>query len=335
MQKIEPTGRDGLHDIGPFTFERGGHVESLSVGYTTYGELNAARDNMLLVLPGTANTRHSADGYIGFGKAFDPGKHFVVTVDAIGAGTSSKPSDGLRGNFPQYNIRDMVHAVCRLVTQAFGVHHLAYIAGASMGAFQALEWAIHYPGMMRGVILMVPAAQTGNVFMGAVRAATEVIKLDPGWDAGNYTSQPLAGLRAAARLYFPWTVTDIYLESISEPELEQELQKTVVRAAQWDAWDFIRRYEASASHDIAVPFDGQVRLALSRVTTRVLILPTNTDRLLPLASAKQIAEGIAQARYVEVASKHGHLGWRAIEGAPETLFITTAIQKFIQEGETN
>ncbi|WP_421954533.1 alpha/beta fold hydrolase [Polaromonas sp.] len=335
LQKVEHTGRDGVHDIGPFTFEGGGHVESLSVGYTTYGELNAARDNMLLVLPGTANTRHSADGYIGSGKAFDPGQHFVVTVDAIGAGTSSKPSDGLRGNFPQYNIRDMVHAVCRLVTTAFGVKRMAYVAGASMGAFQALEWAIHYPDMMRGVILMVPAAQTGNVFRGAVGAAKEVIKLDPGWNAGNYTLQPLAGLRAAGRLYFPWTVTDDYLESLSEPELEKELQKTVTRAAQWDAWDFIRRYEASASHDISVPFEGQAGLALARVTTRVLILPTNTDRLLPLASARQIAEGVAQSHYVEVPSKHGHLGWRPIDGAPETIFITTAIQKFIKEGETS
>ena len=315
-------------DIGPFTFEQGGRIDSLRIGYTTHGRLNTARDNLLLVLPGTANTRHSADGYIGPGRAFDTERYFVVATDAIGAGTSSKPSDGLAGAFPRYTVRDMVRAQHAFMTAAFGVRHAAFVAGASMGAFQTLEWAIHYPDSLGGAILMVPAARTGNVMRAVVRAALEVVRLDPAWNEGRYTQQPLKGLKAAGRLYFPWTVTDAYLERLNASVLEEELQGTVSRAVQWDAWDFIRRYEASAGHDIGVPFGGDMAQALSHVTARMLILPSATDRLLPVGSARTIAGHVKHARYVEVPGERGHLGWRAVEGAPETRLITDEIRFF-------
>ncbi|MET4575412.1 alpha/beta fold hydrolase [Ottowia thiooxydans] len=328
--------REETHDIGPFAFEGGGRLESLRIGYAMHGELNATRDNLLLVLPGTANTRHSADGYIGPGKAFDTHRYCVVAVDAIGAGTSSKPSDGLRGAFPHYNIRDMVRAQAAFVTGAFGpTTRIACVAGASMGAFQALEWAIHYSDMVHGSILMVPAVRASNVFRAAVRAATDVVQMDPAWNAGDYTTQPLKGLRAAGRLYYPWTVTDAYIESLSASALQDAIHQTVTRATQWDAWDFIRRYQASASHDIAAPFGGDVARALTRVASRMLILPVSTDRLLPVSSARQIAEHVAHARYVEVPSEHGHLGWRPIDGAPEAELISAEIQRFLNEGKAS
>lgn len=83
-------------------------------------------------MPGTANTRHSADGYIGPGEAFDTREHFIIASDAIGAGTSSRPSGGLRGAFPRYAVRDMVHAQYRLVTECIGLRSLKAVAGASM-----------------------------------------------------------------------------------------------------------------------------------------------------------------------------------------------------------
>lgn len=320
--------RELTFDIGPFAFEQGGQIDSLRIGYAAHGQLNAARDNLLLVMPGTANTRHSADGYIGPGRAFDTDRYFVVATDAIGAGTSSKPSDGLAGAFPRYTVRDMVRAQHAFMTAAFGVHRAAFVAGASMGAFQALEWAIHHPDSLGGAILMVPAARAGNVMRAVVQAALEVVRLDPAWNEGRYTQQPLNGLKAAGRLYFPWTVTDAYLERLSASVLEEELQGTVSRATQWDAWDFIRRYEASASHDIGVPFGGDMAQALSHITARMLILPSSTDRLLPLDSARIIADHVKHARYIEVPSERGHLGWRAVEGSPETQLMTDEIRLF-------
>lgn len=256
----------------------------------------------------------------------------MVAVDAIGAGTSSKPSDGLRGDFPRYNIRDMVRAERAFVSAAFGVERLAYVAGASMGAFQALEWAIQYPRAMDGAILMVPALRGSQVFRTIVLAATGVVRLDPAWQGGHYDAQPVEGLRMAGRLYYPWTVTDAWMESLGDAALEREIQGTVERASQWDAWDYIRRYEASASHDIAAPFDGDVGRALARVETRLLSLPTSTDRLLPPEPVRAALGRVPRARHVVVPSDRGHLGWRPDEGRPEARFITERIRQFIAEG---
>ena len=322
-------GAEGLHTIPQFRFESGETLADLKVGYVTHGELNAARDNAILVAPGTANTRHSADGYIGPGKAFDTSRYFVIAVDGIGAGTSSQPQDGLFGRFPRYTVRDMVRAEHLLVTEGLGLSRLAAVAGASMGAFQALEWAIHFPAMPAAAVLLVPAVRAGNIMQSVVRAMIEVITLDPLWNDGHYQQPPLRGLEAAGRLYFPWTVADAYLEHLSAAELEHEVAGTVQRACAWDAWNLIRRYQASAAHDVAQPFGGDLRPALAQVRAPTLVLPTSSDRLLGVESARAIARLVAGAQYAEIPSERGHLGWRAIDGAPESALISARIAEFL------
>jgi len=323
-------GDEGVFTIASFVFESGERMRDLKVGYVTHGTLNAAKDNAILLVPGTANTRHGADGYIGPGNALDPSRDFIIAVDAIGAGTSSNPKDGLGAEFPRYNIRDMVGAEHSLVTE-FGVTRLKAVVGASMGAFQALEWAIHHPDEAERIVLLVPAARAGNIIQMVVKAMIELIQFDPDWNQGQYASQPLAGLRAAGRMYFPWTVTDAYLEQLTAQELEQELQGMAARAAAWDAWSFIRRYQASSSHDVSLPFGGELAQALARVRASTLIMPTATDRLLGVDTAREIARLVANAEYVEVPSAQGHLGWRAIKGAPETRLIADRIVRFLGE----
>jgi homoserine O-acetyltransferase len=320
-------GDERVYTLPAFEFEAGGRLDNLKLGYVTHGTLNAARDNAILLAPGTANTRHSADGYIGSGNALDPARDFIIAIEAIGSGTSSQPADGLRGAFPRYNIRDLVHAQHALVTQELGIAQLKAVVGASMGAFQALEWAINYPQLVARAVLLVPAARAGNIFRNIVHTASDAVRLDPLWQDGNYSAQPLAGLRAAGRIYYPWTVTDAYLEQLPPAELARDIADTVERAAAWDAWNFIRRYETSASHDVALPYGGDIAKALGRVQARTLVLPSSTDRLLGVESAREIARLIKGAEYVEVPSERGHLGWRAVAGSPETRVIVDEVRK--------
>lgn len=315
--------------IPRFQFETGETLTDLRVGYVTHGRLNTARDNAILVSPGTANTRHSADGYIGPGKAFDTNRFFVIAVDGIGAGTSSKPQDGLMGEFPRYTVRDMVRAAHALVTEGLGLDRLAAAAGASMGAFQSLEWGVMFPEVPARIVLLVPAAASGNIMRGVVRNMIEAIGMDTAWNDGRYTAPPLRGLEAAGRLYFPWTVADAWLESLPANVLEREIATTVQRAQAWDAWNLIRRYQASAAHDVAVPFGGDLAAALGRVRAPTLVLPSSSDRLLGLASARTIARHVANSTYEEIPSERGHLGWRAIEGTPETTFIHQRVTAFL------
>lgn len=324
-------GEEGSCEIGPFDFEGGGRLDHLQIGFVTHGRLNERRDNAVLLLPGTTNTRHSADGYIGPGNAFDPQQHFVIAFEAIGAGTSSKPSDGLEAAFPSYNIRDLVRAQHRAVTGHFGLDRVAAVAGASMGAFQALEWAIAYPAFMRSAVLIVPAPRAGTIFRSVVGAVQEVLQLDARWGQPMRDMRQLASLRAAVRLYFPWTVSDRYLERMPPAFIEQEIQAAIERSALWHPWDYLRRYQASASHDVAQPFGGDLALALGRVRARTLILPTSSERLLGTDSGAQLHRHIAGARRVDVPTDRGHLGWRAVVGARESRCIAEAIHRFLQE----
>ena len=323
-------GDEGTVDLGAFAFENGRSLENLRVGYVTHGRLNRQRDNAVLLLPGTTNTRHSADGYIGPGNAFDPAHHFVIALDAIGAGTSSKPSDGLGSGFPAYNVRDMVRAQYQAVTARFGVSRVSAVAGASMGAFQALEWAIRYPAFVERAVLMVPTARAGHVFRSVVATVREVLALDPDWDADRPTMQGSAALRAAARLYFPWTVSDGYLERVPPALVDHEIRSAIERSEEWNGRDFLWRYQASASHDVSVPFDGDVAKALAQVRAATLVMPTSSERLLGTGSGRELARLIPHARLVEVPTDRGHLGWRAVAGARESAHFAAAISAFLQ-----
>jgi homoserine O-acetyltransferase len=287
---------------------------------------------LLLLLPGTSNTRYSSVEHIGPGRAYDTDRYCVVSTDAIGGGTSSRPSEGLRGTFPRYGIRDMVRAQADLVRHGLGLGDtpIAVLTGASMGAFQTLEWLIHFPGSVKQAVLAVPAIQGGRLFRFTTARMFELIRLDANWRDGDYTAQPLEGLRAAGRHYFPWTVSDQYIEQQDPDVLEREVAANGDGFAKWDAWDIIRRYEASTGHDIAKPFGGDVAAALARIEkVDVLVVPCRQDRLLGVESGRRIAAGIPGSICAEIDSSKGHQAWRPIPGSPQTIFVTARIRRFL------
>ena len=318
-----------VYTLGAFAFESGERMDDMKVGYCAHGKLNAARDNTILVVPGTGGTRHSHDGYIGPGKAFDTDKYFVVAVDAIGGGTSSQPKDRLGTAFPRYTIRDMVRAQHELVAKELKVPRLRAVGGASMGSFQALEWAINHPEMVGGIVLMVPSARSQNLFKTTVKQMSDTIMLDRRWNDGRYTEQPIDGLRAAGLLYFPWIVTNAYIDSLDADALAREYKSSAASFETSDAWGVIRRYQASADHDVSKPFGGDMAKALGRIRAAVLVLPSSSDRLLGVEAAREIARHIPQAIYAEVPSNLGHRGWRPVEGTPEYVYTTPQIREFL------
>ncbi|HPU53599.1 MAG TPA: alpha/beta fold hydrolase [Burkholderiaceae bacterium] len=326
-----PAGIETVFDLPDFKFENGQTLPLLRIAHVIYGRMNAARDNVILIMPGTSNTRLSVEASIGPGRAFDTDRYCVVSSDAIGGGGSTQPGDGLRGRFPEYGIRDMVRAQVALVRDGLGLGEtpLAAVAGASMGAFQALEWVIHHPGTARAAILQVPATRAGQVIRQTTRRMREMIELDPQWRGGQYTEQPLDGLRLAGRHYHAWTVTDAYLEAQGEA-VEAEAIAVGERFAQWDAWSLIRRYQASSRHDVAQPFGGDLMQALSRITARLLVLPCLQDRLLGIEEGRRIAAGVPGARCEEIDSLRGHMAWRPVPGAAETEFTTRHIRDFLR-----
>jgi homoserine O-acetyltransferase len=316
-----------------FEFENGAVLPELRVAYDTYGTLDAGRDNAILLVHGTSGNRHDFDAMIGPGKTFDTDKNFVITVDAIGGGDSSSPKDGLGQDFPRYTIRDMMRAQHALVTRGLELSTLRAVGGVSMGSFVSLEWGIHHPEMVRSLILLAPSPKAGANFRLTVDLVTSVIALDPEWEGGRYTHNPVEGLRLAGMLYYPWVVSASHIDRLPAKQLAREQEEAARSVANWDANSLVLRYAASRAHDISAPFGGDISAALAQITAPALILPSVSDRLLGLDGARRIRDGTKQANYAEIPSDLGHRAARAVPGTPEGEFIDGQIRVFLAKIE--
>ena len=137
--------------VRDFKFHNGASLPELRLHYTTLGD---PKGEPVLVLHGTTGSGtgmlnpNFGGELFGPGQPLDAKRYFIILPDAIGTGKSSKPSDGLRAQFPAYNYDDMVAAQHRLVTEHLGVKHLRLVIGNSMGGMQTWMWAQKYPDAM-------------------------------------------------------------------------------------------------------------------------------------------------------------------------------------------
>jgi homoserine O-acetyltransferase len=199
-----PGQREADWIIPSFTFHTGETLNNLKLHYATVG--NPAHPAVLL-LHGTYRSgadmlgKNFAGEMFGPGQPLDASHYFIIMPDAIGTGRSSKPSDGLRTRFPQYNYADMVLAQYRLVTEGLGIKHLRLVMGNSMGGMQTWMWGETYPDMMDALVPMAsqPIEMASRNWM-MRRMLVESIKQDPAWNGGNYTTQP-PSLRLANTMF--------------------------------------------------------------------------------------------------------------------------------------
>ncbi len=182
-----------LHDIGNLELEEGGTIRGCTLAYATFGTLNAAKDNAILIPTWYSGTNKIIEQvYIGKGRALDPDKYFIIVVNQIGNGLSTSPHNtpapaGM-GNFPHVRIGDDVRAQHKLITEKFGLKSLALVVGGSMGAQQTYEWAVRYPDMVkRAAPIAGTARNTVHDFL-FTETLVEAITSDPGFNKGFYTS---------------------------------------------------------------------------------------------------------------------------------------------------
>jgi homoserine O-acetyltransferase len=196
--------------IKDFTFVDGEILPELRIHYRTLGtaQKNAQgkTSNAVFIMHGTTGSgaqflRPEFAGEL-FGKdqPLDATRFFIVLPDGIGHGKSSKPSDGRHAKFPSYGYRDMVEAEFRLLTDGLGVNHARLIMGTSMGGMHAWLWGETHPDFMDA---LMPLASLPTQISGRNRAwrkmISDTIRNDPGWENGEYKTQP-PSLRAAAEM---------------------------------------------------------------------------------------------------------------------------------------
>src|SRR6201996_2019339 len=191
-----------------FRFGSGDTLPQLTLHYLTLGspkrDAQGHVDNAILLLHGTGGDRRTllnpvfADELFGPGQPFDINRYYLILPDDIGHGDSSKPSDGLHMRFPHYDYDDMVRAQYLMLTQGMQVDHLRLILGTSMGCMQSWVWGETYPAFMDALapFACYPVEIAGRNRMTRY-IAIESIKNDPAWKDGEYTAQPVEGLRGA------------------------------------------------------------------------------------------------------------------------------------------
>jgi homoserine O-acetyltransferase/O-succinyltransferase len=202
----QPTEQVGDFVIHNFTFRSGETMPELKLHYLTIGK--PARDsqgrvtNAVMILHSTGDSGRQfmvpryAGALFGPGQLLDANRYYIILPDSIGAGGSSKPSDGLHMRFPKYDFDDMVASEYRLATDGLGVNHLRLIIGTSMGCMVSWVWAETYPDFMDAVMPMacLPVEIVGRNRIYRLMQI-DAIRNDPEWKGGEYTSQPSEGIR--------------------------------------------------------------------------------------------------------------------------------------------
>ncbi|MES2325993.1 MAG: alpha/beta fold hydrolase [Pseudomonadota bacterium] len=211
-KQIWPTHEQDV-ELKDFRFRDGEVFPVLKIHVTTLGQphRNAAGqiDNAVMVLHGTGGTGKQflspqfADELYAPGQPLDIRKYWIILPDNIGHGGSSKPSEGMRMRFPKYDYDDMVEAQRRMLVEGLGIEHLRLIMGTSMGCMHAFVWGESYPDFASALMpLACEPVEIAGLNRMWRQLAINGIEADPAWDGGNYTGEPLTGLRAAQNLLF-------------------------------------------------------------------------------------------------------------------------------------
>lgn len=252
-----PAPKQGEWITRDFRFHTGDVIPELRLHYTTVGEPSG---QPVLVLHGSGGSAANmltpafAGELFGPGQALDATRYFIIIPDSIGHGKSSKPSDGMKVKFPQYDYADMVDAQHRLLSEGLGIRHLRLIIGNSMGGMETWLWGEKYPGYMDALVPMAsqPTAMASRNWM-LRRMMLETIRNDPDYNNGNYTTQPRF-MKIASVFFGIATAGGTLNYQKLAPTREQADKLVDARLAApmpADANDFLWQWGSSADYDAA------------------------------------------------------------------------------------
>ena len=207
-------------NLGQCKLENGQVIQDCRIGYRTFGKLNAAGDNAVLMPTSLHGNTAELTPLFGDGSSplhlVDTARFFGIAVDAFGNGVSSSPSNSTAQpgtKFPNFTLRDCVHAQYRLATEVLHLQHLHAVTGISMGGEQTFVWAVMYPKYfdLAVPILGTPRETTFDLLTKQIQM--EAIQSAPGYDDGHYTTEP--DLRLANLIDSLVTITPQYRNELT------------------------------------------------------------------------------------------------------------------------
>ncbi len=275
-------------ELGDVRLKSGAVLKDAQLAYATYGTLNEAADNAVLLPTFYTGTHIRNEALFGPGRAIDPARHFVVSINLFGNGYSSSPSNASAAQagprFPHVTIYDNVACQHRLLTERLGVRRLALVLGWSMAAMQAYQWAARYPDMVGAILPYCGAARCSplnHAFLDGPKAA---LQADAAWNEGNYVTPPEKGLRAFGRVYVAWAYShaffsDALYRSLGFATLEDFVRDWEEDHLNWDANDLLAKIWTWQHGDISENevYCGDFSRALQSIRARAIVMPCKTD----------------------------------------------------------
>jgi homoserine O-acetyltransferase/O-succinyltransferase len=346
-QPGDDPGRRQFVSVGPLDLETGGRLPDVVVAYETWGTLNPARDNAVLVehaltgdshVSGPAGPGHPTpgwwDGLIGPGRPLDTDRWFVVASNVLGGcqGTTGPASPAPDGSpwgsrFPFVTVRDQVEVEARL-SDHLGIDGWALVVGGSMGGMRSLEWAVTHPQRVATSIVLASTPYASAEQIAWCAPQLSAIRSDPQFNGGDYYDQesgPVVGLGIARSIAHVTYRSELELAERFGREAQAEEQplggggRYAVEsyldhhkdklAGRFDANSYLVLTEAMNSHDVGRGRGG-VAKALRRVTGRLVVASVDSDRLYPPRLSDEIVAAVPAAAPVHrISSPYGHDGF--------------------------
>ena len=332
--------------IENFRTESGVTLPQARIVYGTYGHLNAARNNAVLLPSHYMADHHGYEWIIGPGRVFDPGRDFLVATELFGNGHSSSPSNTPEPHhgprFPVVTIRDNVEAVHRLLVDELHVTHLRAIVGFSMGAQQAFQWAVSYPDFADRIVATAGTAKTYPHGVMRLEGQIAALTADTAFNSGDYTAPPVKGLSAFAAVWGGWLYSQEWWRrdlwrtmAWADTTLDKSIENfraRFIRGA--DANDLILQMRTWERHDAgATPaFGGDVERALKSIRVPLLYMPSETDLYFPIGDARYEAQFIPRVTLTPIPSLWGHTAGAASNPA-DLKFLNETIDRFLSTSE--
>lgn len=355
-----PDGRLGIIAIGDVKLESGAVIPQVHLAVQRWGELSPTLDNVVLVEHALTGDSHVVghpddihqlpgwwDGMVGPGCPLDTDEWCVIATNVLGGcqgstGPSTLAPDGKPwgARFPEISIRDQVSAEAALVDR-LGIERLAAVVGGSMGGMRVLEWMVGAPDRVGSALVLAVGARATADQIGTQTTQIAAIKADPDWQGGDYHDTdraPMAGMGIARRI--------AHLTYRTEDELDHRYENSAQGAedpwrggryavqsyldhqadklcGRFDPGTYVLLTEAMNRHDVGRGRGG-VRAALAATPVPCVVGGVDSDRLYPLRTQQELAEGLPGCDGLEVVhSRDGHDGFLTEAAAVSKLLTET------------
>ena len=340
---------DRVYELAAFPLACGQILAKAQLSYRVYGELNAARSNLVLYPSSYGAWPEDIDWLVG--PILDPRRWCVVLVSQFGNGRSSSPSNGGPPLGPHgwpIDHRDNLRAQIKLLEELFGVERPALVYGWSMGAQQAYHWAVLEPQRPQRICCICGTARTtphNRLFLLSLRQA---LTNDPAWNGSGFDAVPERGLRSFALIYASWAASQSFYRRGAHRQLGYADVESYVEQA-WlpayrrhDARNLIAMLDVWLANDVAAAAgiswgadggiigaangDGDLGAALGRIQARTAVVASSSDLYFPPADCAAEAALIPGASFQLLDSDLGHRAGNPRDSPAEQALIRTAVE---------